>query len=62
MLGRGLPSQGCLVGVDVERAVIIIFGVGRKLADLVIGHPGGTFSKAEANIEELKIVYFIFIC
>ena len=37
MLGRGLPSQGSLVGVDVERAVSIIFGGGRKLADLVIG-------------------------
>ena len=55
MLGRGLPSQGCLVGVDVERAVSIIFGGGRKLADLVIGHPGGSFSKAEANFEELKL-------
>ena len=56
MLGRGLPSQGSLVGVDVERAVSIIFGGGRKLADLVIGHPGGSFAKAEANFEELKIV------
>ena len=58
MLGRGLPSQGSLVGVDVERAVSIIFGGGRKLADLVIGHPGGSFSKAEANFEELKVVIF----
>ena len=58
MLGRGLPSQGSLVGVDVERAVSIIFGGGRKLADLVIGHPGGSFSKAEANFEELKLVIF----
>ena len=56
MLGRGLPSQGSLVGVDVEREVSIIFGVGRKLADLVIGHPGGSFAKAEANFEELKVV------
>ena len=58
MLGRGLPSQGSLVGVDVERAVSIIFGGGRKLADLVIGHPGGSFSKAEANFEELKLIIF----
>ena len=58
MLGRGLPSQGSLVGVDVERAVSIIFGGGRKLADLVIGHPGGSSSKAEANFEELKVVIF----
>ena len=58
MLGRGLPSQGSLVGVDVERAVSIIFGGGRKLADLVIGHPGGSFAKAEANFEELKVVLF----
>ena len=56
MLGRGLPSQGSLVGVDVERAVSIIFGGGRKLADLVIGHPGGSFNKEEANFEELKVV------
>ena len=55
MLGRGLPSQGSLVGVDVERAVSIIFGGGRKLADLVIGRPGGSFAKAEANFEELKL-------
>ena len=55
MLGRGLPSQGSLVGVDVERAVSIIFGGGRKLADLVIGHPGGSFAKAEANFEELEL-------
>ena len=54
MLGRGLPSQGSLVGVDVERAVSIIFGGGRKLADLVIGHSGGSLSKAEAYFEELK--------
>ena len=54
MLGRGLPSQGSLIEVDVERAVNIIFGGGRKLADLVIGHPGGSFSKADANFEELK--------
>ena len=60
MLGRGLPSQGSLVGVDVERAVSIIFGGGRKLADLVIGHPGGSFSKAEANFEELKLIKFNF--
>ena len=56
MLGRGLPSQGSFVVVDVERAVSIIFGGGRKLADLVIGHPGGSFAKAEANFEELKKV------
>ena len=59
MLERGLPSQGSLVGVDVEREVSIIFGGGRKLADLVIGHPGGSFAKAEANFEELKIVMLI---
>ena len=56
MLGRGLPSQGSLVGVDVEREVSIIFGGGRKLADLVVGHPGGSFAKAEAIFEELKVV------
>ena len=55
LLVRGLPSQGSLVGVDVEREVNIIFGGGRKLADLVIGHPSGSFSKAEANFEELKL-------
>ena len=52
MLGRGLPSQGCLVGVDVERAVIIIFGDGRELVDLVVGQPG-SFAREEANFEEL---------
>ena len=57
MLGRGLPSQGSLVGVDVERPVIIIFGEGRKLADLVIGHPGA-FAKEEANLVELKLEIF----
>ena len=51
MLGGGLPSQGSLV--DVERAVISSFGGGRKLADLVIGHPG-SFAKEEANLVELK--------
>ena len=51
MLGGGLPSQGSLV--DVERAVSIIFGGGRKLADLVVGHPG-SFAKEEANLVELK--------
>ena len=61
-LGRGLPSQGSLVGVDVERAVSIIFGGGRKLADLVIGHPGGSSSKAEANFEELKLEIPYHIC
>ena len=55
MLGRGLPSQGSLV--DVERAVIISFGDGRELADLVISHPG-SFSKEEANLVELKLVIF----
>ena len=52
MLGGGLPSQGSLV--DVERAVIISFGGGRKLADLVVGHPG-SFAKEEANLVELKL-------
>ena len=56
MLGGGLPSQGSLV--DVERAVIISFGDGRKLADLVVGHPG-SFAKEEANLVELKIFYLI---
>ena len=51
LLGRGLPSQGSLV--DVERAVIISFGDGRELADLVVGHPG-SFAKEEANLVELK--------
>ena len=55
MLGGGLPSQGSLV--DVERAVIISFGEGRKLADLVIGHPG-SFAKEEANLVELKLEIF----
>ena len=55
MLGGGLPSQGSLV--DVERAVIISFGDGRKLADLVIGHPG-SFAKEEANLVELKLGIF----
>ena len=52
MLGGGLPSQGSLV--DVERAVIISFGDGRELADLVVGHPG-SFAKEEANLVELKL-------
>ena len=51
MLRGGLPSQGSLV--DVERAVIISFGDGRELADLVVGHPG-SFAKEEANLVELK--------
>ena len=28
------------------------------MTDLVIGHPGGSFAKAEANFEELEIVLF----
>ena len=55
MLGRGLPSQGSLV--DVERAVIMIFGDGRKLADLDVGHPG-SFANEEANFVELKSKIF----
>ena len=55
MLGRGLPSQGSLV--DVERAVIIIFGDGRELADRLVGHPG-SFAKEEANLVELKLGNF----
>ena len=51
LLGRGLPSQGSLV--DVERAVIIILGVGRVLVDLVVGHPG-SFAREEANLVELN--------
>ena len=49
--GRGLPSQGSFV--DVERAVIIIFGDGRELVDLVVGQPG-SLAREEANLVELK--------
>ena len=52
VLGGGLPSQGSLD--DVERAVIISFGDGRELADLVVGHPG-SIAKEEANFVELKL-------
>ena len=50
ILGRGLPSQGCLV--DVERVVIITVD-DRELVVLVVGHPG-SFAREEANLVELK--------
>ena len=54
ILGRGLPSQGCLV--DVERVVIITVD-DRELVVLVVGHPG-SFAREEANLVELKLVIF----